>query len=68
MSNYFVNDNNQPSGEHEVHKEGCTWLAKAHSVTPLGNHYGCQSAIEKARRIYRNVDGCATCSPLCHTK
>ena len=68
MPKYYVNDNPQTSGEHEVHKEGCYWLGLAHSTTPLGTHSSCQSAIQKARIYYSNVDGCAYCSSECHTK
>jgi hypothetical protein len=26
MPNYYVNDNPQDNGDHEVHEEGCSWL------------------------------------------
>ena len=33
---YYVNDNAQPNGDHEVHKDGCNWLLRARSKTYLG--------------------------------
>ena len=68
MAKYYVNDHAQPSGEHEVHREGCVWLAKAKSTTYLGDFTNCASAVSKAKTIYSNVDGCKTCSPECHTR
>jgi hypothetical protein len=37
MPNYFVNDNAQSNGDHEVHQDGCTWLKQARSTTPLNS-------------------------------
>jgi hypothetical protein len=68
MPLYYVNDNDQPTGEHEVHKDGCSWLAKVVSKTSLGLHTSCHGAIAKAKTIYSNVDGCAYCCPDCHKK
>jgi len=67
MPLYYVNDNAQNNGDHEVHKEGCVWLAKASSTTSLGYHSFCASAVQSAKKIYSTADGCATCSPDCHT-
>lgn len=67
MATYYVNDNAQPNGDHEVHKVGCVWLAKVLSKTYLGDFSNCQDAVKKAKQIYVTADGCATCSPECHT-
>jgi hypothetical protein len=67
MPNYYVNNNAQNNGDHEVHKDGCTWLSKIVSKTSLGYHSTCQSAVVAAKKIYRQSNGCATCSPECHT-
>jgi hypothetical protein len=68
MPNYYVNANAQPTGEHEVHKEGCTKPPLPHNKIPLGSHASCQSAVAKAKPMFQKVDGCAYCSPECHTK
>lgn len=65
---YFVNNNAQPTGEHEVHKEGCTELKKVYSKTDLGYYSNCADAVKKARQIYSNVDGCYYCIPECHKR
>ena len=67
MEKYFVNDNAQSNGDHEVHKDGCKYLAMAHRTTYLGYFSNCRDAVIAAKRIYLKSDGCATCSPACHT-
>lgn len=64
---YYVNDNTQPNGDHEVHKDGCSWLNLAHSKSYLGSFDRCEQAVA-ARTKYRQCNGCATCSPECHTQ
>lgn len=68
MHQYYVNDNAQPSGEHEVHTTGCVWLEKIKNKTYLGLHQNCSTAVQAAARHYSNVDGCATCCSACHKK
>lgn len=68
MPQYYVNDNAQPTGEHEVHKAGCSWLALARSTTALGVFSDCRGAVTKAREHYANADGCKHCCPACHTR
>jgi hypothetical protein len=66
MSKYYVNDNAQPTGEHEVHTQNCMYLPE--NRTYIGEYSNCHDALNKARTIYTNVDGCSYCSPACHTK
>jgi len=68
MNRYYVNDNPQEKGEHEVHKDGCSWLHLIESKTDLGYHSKCEEAVEKASEYYDDVDGCEKCIPDCHTK
>ena len=68
MTRYYVNRNAQPTGEHEVHKYGCSWLPKEENRIYLGRFYTCQAAVLKACEYYTSVDGCAHCSPDCHTR
>ncbi|HDY99748.1 MAG TPA: hypothetical protein ENH72_14865 [Pseudomonas sabulinigri] len=65
MDDYFVNKNAQSNGDHEVHKSGCNWMP--HYKIALGPHLGCYSAVLAARTHYPQSNGCAFCSPLCHT-
>lgn len=65
---YYVNDNAQPvTYDHEVHKTGCYYLSIANSTTYLGEFNSCHDAVESAKKIYPNSDGCAYCCPACHT-
>ena len=66
--NYYVNQKTteNPNHNHEVHTEDCTWLPSAANRDYLGHYDNCSDAVKKAKEKYTNVDGCATCCPLCH--
>lgn len=67
MVRYFVNEQAQVNGDHDVHKKGCAWLAAASKVRDLGEHHSCHSAVLTARRWFPKANGCAQCSGACHT-
>lgn len=66
MDRYCVNNEAQPTGEHEVHKEGCYYFPS--NRTDLGYCSNCHEAVLKAKQVYSNVDGCYYCSNSCHTR
>ena len=66
MAHYYVNKNAQSTGEHEVHKKGCSYFPDEPKY--LGYFSSCDEAIEKAKEYYSNVDGCYFCCPDCHTR
>ena len=68
MAKYYVNKNAQTTGEHEVHKEGCTYLPDKDNRIYLGDYTNCKPAITEAKTHYSNVDGCYWCSIDCHTR
>ena len=65
MANYCVNNRAQLNGDHEVHKAGCTYWPT--DRTDLGEHSSCFTAVAAAKQYYSQSNGCATCSPACHT-
>jgi hypothetical protein len=65
MADYYVNDNAQSNGDHEVHVAGCQWMPK--NRTSLGNYSSCRPAVAAAKRIYSQSNGCYYCSRDCHT-
>lgn len=68
MAQYIVNSNEQPNGDHEVHRtDTCTRLPNHENRVPLGYHATCHSAVLAARRVYSQSNGCYYCSPSCHT-
>ncbi len=67
MPQYYVNNNAQSNGDHEVHKEGCYWLSLVKSKKDLGIHSSCHSAVIEAKKTYAKSNGCGTCSYECHT-
>lgn len=64
---YYVNDNAQNNGDHEVHVEGCTFLPEAANRTYLGLFDKCQDAVAKARKTHTQANGCYYCCNPCHT-
>lgn len=67
MHNYYVNDNAQPNGDHEVHKGDCTYLPSVTNRTYLGQFATCAPAVTEARKHYSRSNGCYFCSRPCHT-
>ena len=67
MPEYCVNKNAQPNGDHEVHREGCKFWPDLGNWIPLGTHPTCQRPVRIAKEIYPTANGCAFCSPECHT-
>ena len=67
MAQYYVNQNQQSNGDHEVHVENCDFMPFEKNLLELGGHSSCSSAIEKAQENYNQVNGCRHCAPDCHT-
>lgn len=65
---YYVNQNAQTTGEHEVHTATCSWLPNENNRIYLGDFPSCRPAVEKAKEFFDNVDGCKHCSVECHTR
>lgn len=68
MDFYYVNKNEQPTGEHEVHKLSCSHLPEERNRIYLGSFSSCSEAVREAKKHYDNVDGCKYCCPACHTR
>lgn len=67
MASYFVNKNPQPNGDHEVHVAGCSYFPAPGNAKYLGDYSNCRPAVQKAKETYPQSNGCAFCSPECHT-
>ena len=65
---YYANNNPQNDGTHEVHNEDCVYLKDIVDKKYLGELNNCKDAVNKAKQIYKKVDGCKVCSPECHTR
>ncbi len=68
MHHYYVNKIGQSNGEHEVHKDGCSFMPKDENKKYLGYFSNCDDAIKKAKEDYTDVDGCYYCCNACHTR
>ncbi len=68
MATYYVNKNEQPTGEHEVHVSSCSYLPSLENRSYLGEFTNCADAVRAAKRQYANSDGCYYCCNACHTR
>jgi len=68
MSVYYVNKRAQDNGDHEVHTSTCAFLPSSENRQYLGEFSHCRSAVQEAKKYYLKSNGCARCSPDCHTK
>ncbi len=68
MARYYVNQNAQANGDHEVHREGCSYMPLAANRTYLGDFTSCGPAKAAAKKIYPSADGCYYCSNACHKR
>lgn len=67
MSIYYINKQAQSNGDHEVHKDDCTYLPSLANRKYLGDHLNCKSAVTEAKKTYTQSNGCKTCCPDCHS-
>lgn len=68
MALYYVNKNAQPNGDHEVHKQGCSFMPADENRKYLGSFSNCRDAVREATKHYSQVNGCYYCSYDCHTQ
>ena len=67
MKKYYVNNNAQYNGDHEVHNEDCSYLSSIVSKKYLGEFSNCKPAVTEAKKTYSKSNGCYYCSNECHT-
>lgn len=67
MALYYVNNNAQPNGDHEVHTGSCSFLPDKENRIYLGTFDNCYDAVKAAREQYPQSDGCYYCAKACHT-
>jgi len=67
MARYYVTKQAQSNGDHEVHKQGCSFMPGEDNRIYLGDVPTCRSAVTAAKRHYSKVNGCYYCSRECHT-
>lgn len=70
MAYYYLNRNQQPNDDYEVHTSTCAWLPSEGNREYLGDFVYCSSAIAEAKRrhpLWHRINGCKHCSSACHT-
>lgn len=68
MASYYVNQNAQSNGDHEVHTTGCSFMPDQENRTYLGDFSTCGPAVKEAKKHYTQVNGCYYCAKPCHTQ
>lgn len=65
---YYVNNDQtkNPGLHHEVHTEECANKLGIKNKAFLGYFSNCFDAVEKAKEIYSDADGCIICCFPCH--
>ncbi len=64
---YYVNNNAQANGDHEVHNQNCTYCPAVANRIYLGEFASCGPAVTEAKKHYSQANGCYYCSRPCHT-
>ena len=64
---FYVNQNAQNNGDHEVHRATCSWLPESENCQYLGDLATSQEVVREARKYYNQVNGCYYCCPETHT-
>ena len=64
---FYVNEDAQPNGDHEVHRRTCEFLPGIPNQKYLGDFEDCEPAVEEARNYFDQVNGCFFCARQCHT-
>lgn len=66
MAKYYVENEAQLNGDHEVHVETCPRLPPNSAF--VGEFTNCFEALRAARKHYIWANGCTLCSRPCHTR
>ncbi len=69
MTMYYLNNNAQSNGDHEVHAKGCSFFPTA-NTSYIGDYSNCQQAVASAKIKFptkSRINGCYYCSRPCHT-
>jgi hypothetical protein len=64
---YYVNNNAQPNGDHEVHTYNCTHGPNDENRQFLGDFSNCAPAVIAAKKYYPKSNGCYFCANECNT-
>lgn len=68
MNRYYFYNYADSKGNHEVHKDTCSYLPLNSNCTYIGYFSSCHDAIKEAKKKYpsKSFDGCYWCCNPCH--
>lgn len=67
---YYLNHDQQPNGDHEVHQHNCSYIDPSRdNYEFLGYFDACRPAVTEARVRHSQwrINGCFWCARPCHT-
>lgn len=69
MAYYYINENQQPNGDHEIHTTGCPHPPLMENRIEIGNYTNSHQALAAARARWpkSQINGCAYCCPEINT-
>jgi len=71
MARFILNQNQQPTGDYEVHNKsaGCSYMPQQQNQLDLGEHQNCHGAGAYAKSKWHGyrINGCFYCCNPCHT-
>ena len=70
MKGYYLNLNQQISGQYELHTEECLYFEKTKNFDYIGYYSSCEEAIRQAKLKHpdkiNKIDGCYYCCNECN--
>ena len=66
MARYYVNNESQLNGDHEVHVQTCPYLPADSKY--VGDYPNCFEAVKAAKKHFIWANGCPWCSRPCHIR
>lgn len=67
MMRFYLDAGERLRGQRHVHKQTCVRLARTPNKTLIGKFERGEKALEAARSICENANGCDFCLPRCHS-
>lgn len=61
MRSYYINNQHQKEGVHEVHTAECPFLPNSMNRRYIGAFKSVDMALENASNVYASVEGCKYC-------
>ena len=68
MPLYYVSQEPDEQGAYVIHRSTCGYAPSEDKRTFLGSYGDCHDAVEEAKKIYSEIEGCFYCCYAFHHK